>query len=140
MKLFLLIATILVSFSAAAVGTHACAGLDSISMLIGNTQTFGNVRVAYVSTEEPAAAPDHILVFVYDNEMGNQCTAISREADGSGFGSVDMSSLKSISYDAKKGRLLSINVVMPNVEDTSKGKVETIKFRANALTGKVTLE
>jgi hypothetical protein len=124
---------------ALAAGTHDCEGLDSIGNLIGTTKSIGNVKVAYVSTEEPAAAPDHVLVFVYDNEMGVTCTAISRDSEGNGFGFVNMSSLKSIGYDAKLGRLLQINVTQPNY-DGEAGKTETIRFRANAVTGKVTLE
>lgn len=140
MKMLALIATAIVSISASAAGLHDCSQLDSIGNLIGNTKSIGSVKVAYVSTEEPAAAPDHVLVFVYDNEMGMTCTAISMNDQGSGFGFVDMSSLKSIGYDAKKGRLLSIKVSLPNYDGIGTPKTETVKFRANALTGKVTLE
>ncbi|MGE4130954.1 MAG: hypothetical protein AB7F86_04915 [Bdellovibrionales bacterium] len=127
------------SSSAFAAATHECGHLDSIGMLIGQTKTFGdNVKVAYVSTEEPAAAPDHVLVFVYDNEMGIYCTAISMSSTGRGFGSVDMSSLKSTGYDSKLGRLLEITVLQPNPDGA--GKREVIRFRANALNGQVTLE
>jgi|GEM_PF-3416160 len=130
----------LLSAPAFAASTHECGSLDSIGNLVENTKSFPSVKVAYVSTEEPAAAPDHILVFVYDNEMGVTCTAISRDAEGRGFGSVNMRTLRSVGYNSSTGRLLSVQVTNPNFEDTSKGKVETIKFRANAQTGTVTLE
>ena len=139
MKLFAIVVTALVSFSAAATGTHGCENLDSIGNLIGQTKSFPGVKVAYVSTEEPAAAPDHVLVFVYGDEMSIDCTAVSMNRAGSGFGSVDMNSLKSIGYDAKTGRLLQIDVYAPNYDGRG-GERMTIKFRANALTGKVTLE
>src|SRR5262249_42105146 len=121
----------LTSFGAFAANTHECGTLDSIANLIGNTKTLGNggVKIAYVSTEEPAAAPDHILVFVYDNEMGSTCTAISRNADGGGFGYVNMKTAKGISYDAKTGVLISVDVTLPNHDGD--GKVETLKIRAN---------
>lgn len=139
MKSVFLVLGILGSLPAFAIGTHECGSLDSIGNLMGNTKSFGNVKVAYVSTEEPAAAPDHVLVFVFDNEMGVTCTAISEDSDGNGFRSVNMSSLKSIGYDAEKGRLLQIKITHPGI-DESPYVVETIKFRASALTGAVTLE
>ena len=63
----LLFAALLSSPVFAAV-THPCEGLNDIGMLM-TTQSFERVRVAHVSTEEPAAAPDHVPVFVYANEM-----------------------------------------------------------------------
>lgn len=125
----------------AAAATHECGALDSIGNLIGNTEHLGTaIKVAYVSTEEPAVAPDHLLVFVYDNEMSSTCTAISREADGGGFGYVDMKTLKTVSYDAKKGVLFSVVVSLPNFEDASKPELKTLLIRANQASGKVTLE
>jgi hypothetical protein len=141
MKFTILLATVVVSFTASAAGTHKCDGLDSIGNLIGNTKSLGTaIKVAYVSTEEPAAAPDHVLVFIYDQEMGYSCTAISRNSDGGGFGSVNMSTLKTVSYDAKKGVLFSVQVVIANVEDAGKSQTETLRIRANQATGLVTLE
>lgn len=143
MKLLMLLTTAIISSSAfATAGTHDCTGLDSIGNLIGNTKSFGNgaIRIAWVSTEEPAAAPDHVLVFIYDKEAGYSCTAISRDSEGNGFGSVDMTTLKSISYDAKLGLLLSIQVAQPDFSGDGKRVMETLKFRVNQATGKVTLE
>ncbi len=143
MKFLSLVLMGFVSFSAMAAGTHSCDGLDSIANLIGETKSFGEggVKVAYVSTEEPAVAPDHLLVFVYDNEMGYTCTAISRDSDGNGFGFVDMNSLKGISYDAKKGVLFSVKVTLPVYEDfDDEIDIRTLKIRANQATGVVTLE
>lgn len=51
-----------------------------------------------------------------------------------------MSKLKGISYDAKKGVLLSIDVGLPNFEDATQPKIENLKIRVNQATGKVTLE
>jgi hypothetical protein len=46
-------------------------GLDSISNLVGNVRSFaeGAIRVAHVDTEEPAAAPEHLLIFVAERRM-----------------------------------------------------------------------
>lgn len=141
MKLPILLTALFVSFTASAAATHECGALDSISNLVGQTKHLGTaIKVAYVSTEEPAVAPDHLLVFIYDNEMGSTCTAISREADGSGFGDVYMKALKTVSYDSKKGVLFSVVVSLPNFEDASKPKRKTLMIRANQATGKVTLE
>jgi hypothetical protein len=138
MKSFLFSAAVLLSTSAFGAGLHDCNGLDSIGNLIA-AKSIGSVKVAYVSTEEPAVAPDHVLIFIYDQQMGHTCTAISQDVEGRGFGFVDMTTLKSIAYDAQKGRLFQIKVTLPRtgMED---GEIEKIQFRTNAITGKVTLE
>lgn len=118
--------------------THECEGLNDIGMLL-ESKSFERVKVAHVSTEEPAAAPDHVLVFVYDYEMGYQCTAISL-SEGFGYYGVDFESLRSVGYDAKKGRLFEITVYPANPYDGSLGAAERVRFRANAVTSKVTLE
>jgi len=117
--------------------THDCGSLNDIGMLL-ETKSFDSVKVAYVSTEEPAAAPDHVLVFVYDHEMGYTCTAISPTAE-SGYSYVDLRSVRSIAYDGRKGRLLEITVY-PTDQDGMKGGPEVVRFRANAVSGKTTLE
>ena len=137
--LFLFASSMTASLSASAAGTHACGALDSISSLIGSTKSFDNVKLAYISTEEPAAAPDHLLVFVYDKEMGVTCTAISRDDQGGGFGYVNMAALKSVSYDSKLGRLFEITVNEPSYDGVS-GKAVKIHFRTNSITGAVSLE
>src|SRR5690242_18132620 len=108
MKLFLFIFFFL-SSSAFAAGVHSCENLDSIGNLVGNVKTYaeGQIRVAYVSTEEPVAAPDHLLVFVYSEPMSMMCFAVSADADGHGFGGIDMEQIHS-SYDSEKGLLLSV--------------------------------
>jgi hypothetical protein len=138
MKFLSLLLLVFASVSASAAGTHPCGTLDSIGNLIGNPKLFGNIKIAYVSTEEPASAPDHVLVFVYDREMGVTCTALS-DNQQTGFGSVDMSTLRSVSYDAKQGRLFAITVQLPNYESTTT-QSQAIHFRVNSLNGKVTLE
>ena len=105
---------LLVSFSAhasPAAAVHDCGGLDSIGNLVGNVRSFaqGAIRVAHISTEEPAAAPDHLLIFVAEEPMGAGCYAVSANADGHGFTSIEMSGLRAI-YDSDKGLLISVPV------------------------------
>ena len=119
-SLFLVLAsvsTISASLSAQAASVSDCEGLDSIGMLIGNTKTFGKggVKVAYVSTEEPAIAPDHILVFVYGEEMSMTCSAVSFESPKRGFGSIDFDKTTS-SYNSKTGLTLTIPVQAPTID------------------------
>ena len=139
MKFFATLFILTASISASAAGTHDCKGLDSIGNLIGATKTLGNVKLAYVSTEEPAAAPDHLLVFIYDKEMGQTCTAISRDREGNGFGSVNMDSLKSVAYDSNEGRTFEITVGLPDTDGSNGPKPTQIRFRTNSLTGKVSI-
>jgi hypothetical protein len=90
---------------------HACGDLDSIGGLMGNVRSFaeGRIRVALISTEEPVAAPEHVLIFVPFEPIGNECFAISATAEGRGFGSADLTRLRA-SYDAIKGLSLSFPV------------------------------
>lgn len=134
------LALILALFSAPAFATvaHDCEGLNDIGMLL-ESKSFEKVKVAHVSTEEPAAAPDHLLVFVYDYEMGYACTALSL-ADGIGYYGIDFESLRSVGYDGKKGRLFEITVYPADHNDGGRGAPQIVRFRANALTSKVTLE
>ena len=116
----------------AAAAVHACTGLDSIGNLIGNVKQFaqGAISVAYVSTEEPAAAPDHLLIFVADGEMGSTCYAVSESAEGHGFAGVDMAKLTA-SYDSVKGLLLSVPV---SVYDADSGRTKpagAVKIRVS---------
>jgi hypothetical protein len=115
---------LLVSLSAHAsplAAVHDCGGLDSIGNLIGNVRSFaqGAIRVAYVTTEEPAATPDHLLIFVAEEPMGAGCYAVSANADGRGFSSVDMNGLQA-TYDSNKGLLISVPVYS---YDLDKGSV-----------------
>lgn len=138
MKLIALLATLVLSVSANAAGVHECGYLDSIGNMMESYKSYANgrIRVAAVTTEEPAAAPDHILVFIYNDEMGVTCKAVSANADGFGFGGIDWSSLKS-KYDATKGLLITATVSVYDGEDFQK---ETVKFRINQKTETVTIE
>jgi hypothetical protein len=95
--------------------------LDSIGNLVGNVRSFaqGAIRVAYISTEEPASAPEHLLIFVAEEPMGVGCYAVSANVDGRGFNSVDMNSLQA-AYDSNKGLLISVPV---SAYDADKGAV-----------------
>ncbi len=139
-----LILAILLSLPAAsfAAGVHSCEGLDSIGNLIGNVKTFsqGDVRVAYVTTEEPAAAPDHLLVFVIDQETHSfyNCYAVSADKDGTGFSGINMDGMKS-AYNAKQGLLLTVPV---SIFDGTDAKPASVKVRIDQrnLQNPVTLE
>jgi hypothetical protein len=92
---------------------HSCEpSLDSIGNLIEPVRNFANgeIRVAHISTEEPAAASEHLLIFVQTQEgMGSDCFAVSapRESGYSGFYALDFARLRA-SYDDQKGLLLRI--------------------------------
>lgn len=146
MKLLSLLALGLISASAQAASVGSCEGLDSIGNLVDGPRYFANneIRVAHVSTEEPAAAPDHLLVFVAEKEgiiMGSQCFAIS-QFEGLGFASLDLKGIKS-SYDAKKGLLLSVPVYIYNPDtggsDLQKNPVK-VRINRTAENPKVTIE
>jgi hypothetical protein len=138
MKLLSLLFVAALGLSANAAGVHDCDGLDSIANLIEPYKTFANgaIRVAYVTTEEPAAAPDHVLVFIYDNEMGVTCRAVSADADGTGFGYVNMRSIKT-KYSPSKGLLITLGV---SVFDGEKSIPQNVSFRVNQATQNVTIE
>jgi hypothetical protein len=131
MKFLSLLASLVLTANVQAAVIGSCEGLDSIGNLIGNPVSFaqGAVRVAYVSTEEPAAAPDHLLVFVYGEFMSLNCYAISANDGQGGFGSIDMSKLAS-SYDAKKGLLISVPATNWTGED-GVYDTEIVKVRIN---------
>ncbi len=123
MKIILLFISLLsIQALAAAPGNvHSCEGLDSIGMLIGQTKSFTSgetsVKVAYVSTEEPAAAPDHLLVFIYGPEMSIDCFAIS-EYDRHGYASISMKDLQG-KFDSKANLVLSVPVSVSNNGEAS---------------------
>ena len=131
MKFLSLIFSIVLTANVQAAVIGTCEGLDSIGNLIGNPVSFaqGAVRVAYVSTEEPAASPDHLLVFVYGEFMSLNCFAISAQENQGGFGGIDMSKLKS-SYDAKLGLLLTVPASVWTGED-GVYNTEILKVRIN---------
>ncbi len=137
MKLFSLIFVALMGLSANAASVHDCGYLDSIGNMMESYRTYANgaIRLAYVSTEEPAAASDHVLVFIYGPEMSITCRAISQD-DELGFSSINMKSIKT-KYSSSKGLLISLNAFSWN------GQVRTLqplKIRVNQATQDVTLE
>jgi hypothetical protein len=95
---------------------HSCdANLDSIGNLVEPVRSFANgaIRVAHISTEEPAAASEHLLIFVTakDDEGGSigaaDCFAVSAKSESGywGFYSLDFAKVRA-SYDEQKGLLL----------------------------------
>jgi hypothetical protein len=138
MKLLSLLATLVLSVSANAASVGDCDYLDSIGNLVEPYKTYANgaIRVAYVSTEEPAAAPDHFLVFIYGDEMDVTCKSVSYSADKFGFSSIDWSSLKA-KYDAGKGLLITAKA---RYSDGADFYPVTVKFRINQATKDVTIE
>lgn len=123
--------TSLLTFSTQAASVGSCIGLDSIGNLTGNPVTFadGAIRVAHVSTEEPALTPDHLLVFIYGEEMSAYCFSIDAYIYQGGFGNIEMDKLKS-SYDTKKGLLLTVPASVWTGED-GVYKTEILKIRIN---------
>ena len=132
--------------SAAPAVVHTCDGLDSIGNLVGHVRAFanGDIRIAHVSTEEPAAAPDHLLIFVALEPMGVECFAVSAASYNSdhyrGFYSLDVAKARA-SYDQQKGLLLQVPI---SVADPLKGVGKSagdIKVRINRKKGNsVTIE
>ena len=121
--------------ASAAPVVHACGSLDSIANLVEPVKDFANnaIRIAHISTEEPAAAPDHLLIFVSAEPMGNECFAVSAERN-LGFYSLDVAKTRE-SYDAQKGLLLvvPVSVADPN---TGVGKsAGNVKVRVNRKNG-----
>ena len=90
------------------------AKLDSIGNLIEPVRSFANgeIRVAHISTEEPAAASEHLLVFLQTREgMGSDCFAVSVAPYDNGYYrgyyALDFAKLRA-SYDEQKRLFLLI--------------------------------
>ena len=101
------------TFAAPAI-VHSCeASLDSIGNLVEPVRTFANaaIRVAHISIEEPAAASEHLLIFVAERGRAWEphCFAVSapRESGYEGFYSLDFAKVRA-SYDEERGLLLRI--------------------------------
>jgi hypothetical protein len=149
LTLILTLSVISGSTSAAPAVVHNCDGLDSIDNLVGHVRRFanGDIRIAHVTTEEPAAAPDHLLIFVAaDAPIGPaECFAVSAEAYNSdhyrGFHSLSLAKIRA-SYDAQKGLLLRVSVNVANPESKLGFKpAGDIKVRVNRKSGNsVTIE
>ena len=97
------------------------------------TLPMGAIRVAHISTEEPAAASEHMLIFVrvpLQQGIGDDCFAVSAQSGSEsgyrGFYALDFAKLR-VSYDDKKGLLLRIPA---SVNDSGNEKrVGDIKVR-----------
>jgi hypothetical protein len=123
-----------IAYAAPAV-VHKCGSLDSIANLVEPVKDFANnaIRIAHISTEEPAAAHDHLLIFVSAEPMGDECFAVSAGRN-LGFYSLDVAKTEA-SYDAQKGLLL---VVPVSVFDPDKGDGKSagdVKVRVNRKNG-----
>ena len=104
-----------------AAAVRDCGSLDSIGNLVGSVRSFaqGAIRVAHISTEEPVSSPEHLLFFVAEEPMGGRCYAVSANADGRGFSSIDMKGLQA-SYNSNKGLLITVPIFL---YDPDKGSV-----------------
>src|ERR1700751_1795067 len=97
---------------AAPATVHSCdARLASIGTLCESVRSFadGAIRVAHISTEEPAAASEHLLIFVQTREgMGSDCFAVSVAPYDNGYYrgyyALDFAKFQA-SYDEQKGLL-----------------------------------
>ena len=118
--------------AAPAAAVHDCGGLDSIGNLVGNVRPFakGAIRVAHISTEEPASAPEHLLIFVAEEPMGVTCYAISATAAGRGFSSVEMNGLQA-TYDSNKGLLISVLILAEYNKPSERLKVRISRKDGN---------
>jgi hypothetical protein len=107
--------------------------LDSIGNLVDPVRPFANgeIRVAHISTEEPAAASEHLLIFIRSKEgNGIDCFAVSPPSESGrlGFYALDFAQLRA-SYSEDKGLLLRIPA---RVNDGGEGRpVGDIKVRIN---------
>jgi hypothetical protein len=89
-----------------------------IANLVEPVRGFGNnaIRIAHIDTEEPAAAAQHLLIFVAVGLMGEDCFASARRyLNRVRFRvTVQLISLKpGASYDAQKGLLLLVSPSRP---------------------------
>jgi len=123
---------------------HSRDDLDSIGNLVGHVRDFANgaIRIAQVSTEEPVAAPDHLLIFVATESMGDECFAVSAasyNSDYQGFYSLNVPKTRAF-HDAQKGLLLRVRSAY--LTQTGVGKsAGDIKVRINRKNGNsVTIE
>ena len=130
-----------IAYAAPAVVHHGCGSLDSIANLVEPVKDFASnaIRIAHVSTDEPAAAPDHLLIFVSVEPMGEECFVVSAGRN-LGFYALDVAQARA-SYDAEKGLLLIVPV---SVFDPDKGTGKSagdVKVRVNRKNGNsVTIE
>jgi hypothetical protein len=139
-------------FSGSAYGApaavHGCEGLDSIANLVEPVRGFANnaIRIAHIDTEEPAAAPQHLLIFVAAELMGQDCFAVSPALPESGsvsvagYSSIDFAKAQA-SYDAQKALLLVVPVSVFDPNDGIGKPAGNIKVRVSRKKGNsVTIE
>ena len=142
MKTLILLAAMIGSGAANAAVTGPCDGLDSIGNLVEPVRGYaqGAIRIAHVSTEEPAAAPDHVLVFVDGPEMTRSCVAVSDGVGARGFATVSVAKIQS-SYDPKTGLHLTIPVSATQENGIARAAFVKVRIdRTNAYAPKVTIE
>lgn len=131
---------------------HSCdGGLDSIRWLAEPVRVFanGDIIVAHVSTEEPAGAPEHLIIYVAEINapispaFSSECYAISAEhgknEDGSEYsrGFYGLKSVKDIraSYNDKTGLLLSIPAYKQDEETAKNVPAGYVTVRINRANG-----
>jgi hypothetical protein len=132
---------------------HNCDGLDSIRWLVEPVRTFanGDIIVAHISTEEPAGAPEHLIIYVAPTNapispnFSAECYAISAESgsndDGDKYsrGFYGLGSVKDIkaSYDDKRGLLLAMPTFklaeLPATNNVPAGNIYVRINRANGI-------
>lgn len=104
-----------------------------------NTKTFanGNVRLAYLDTEEPANASAFLLILSppYDELGSRQCKIVSM-LDGLGFAGITFGGLTS-GYDPAVGLIFDIPVTR-YFADSSAYNVQILTVMVNQATGLVT--
>lgn len=143
-----LLAAAVVSGAASAATVRGCNDYTSNAQNIvepweKNARTFykGEVRAALLDTGgEPACCSFHLLLILPPNsdEPGNVNTCFVISEHGTmGYGHIGFDKIAS-SYDAKKGLLLTVPMIVSNGDDVQKSGV--IKLRINLAKSSVVVE
>lgn len=123
-----------------------CRGLDSTALmitkdfsgaLIENPKTYGNggIRIALISTDEPAAASEHLIVNINDGSGGWVCKSINYNGKSFGFSTIDFRSPVT-QYVAGKG----LEVILSTEVNGENGPYPfSLKFYVNQATKNVTV-
>ena len=130
-----------IAHAAPAVVHRGCGSLDSIANLVEPVKDFANnaIRIAHVSTDEPAAAPDHLLIFMSVEPMGEECFAVSAGRN-LGFYSLNVAQART-SYDAERGLLLIVPVSVFDPDRGTGKSAGDVMVRVNRKNGNsVTIE
>lgn len=130
MKILSLVILAFGALSVSAATVHSCDGLDSIGNMVGYFKEFEQhaVRVARISTEEPVAASEHLLIFLPEEPMGVTCYAVSADQDA-GFEMIDFARLTA-TYSTEKGLLMEVPVKINN-ERRGEPDLSTLKVLVN---------